>query len=129
MPLLAMVSILGSQGGTDSGSALREIATAVVAVGAMIMAGRYLLTPMFQIIARTGAREVMIAAALFVVIGAAMAMQAAGLSMAMGAFLSGVMLAESPIATSWKRISSLPRHSSGAVLHGRRPVDRAGRDP
>lgn len=95
VPLLAMVSILGSQGGTDSGSALREIATAVVAVGAMIMAGRYLLTPMFQIIARTGAREVMIAAALFVVIGAAMAMQAAGLSMAMGAFLSGVMLAES----------------------------------
>lgn len=95
VPLLAMVSILGSSGGTDSGSALREIATAVVAVGAMIMAGRYLLTPMFQIIARTGAREVMIAAALFVVIGAAMAMQAAGLSMAMGAFLSGVMLAES----------------------------------
>ncbi|SMC92662.1 monovalent cation:proton antiporter-2 (CPA2) family protein [Rhizobium sp. RU36D] len=95
VPLLAMVSVLGSQGHADSGSALREIATAVLAVGATIMAGRYLLTPMFQIIARTGAREVMIAAALFVVIGAAMAMQAAGLSMAMGAFLSGVMLAES----------------------------------
>jgi CPA2 family monovalent cation:H+ antiporter-2 len=61
----------------------------------MIMAGRYLLTPLFQVIARTGAREVMIAAALFVVLGAAFVMQLAGLSMAMGAFLAGVMLAES----------------------------------
>jgi CPA2 family monovalent cation:H+ antiporter-2 len=61
----------------------------------MVIAGRYLLTPMFQIIASTGAREVMIAAALLVVLGSAAAMQAVGLSMAMGAFLSGVMLAES----------------------------------
>ncbi len=62
----------------------------------MIVAGRYLLTPLFQVIARTGAREAMIAAALFVVLGsAASLMQLAGLSMAMGAFLSGVMLAES----------------------------------
>ncbi len=44
----------------------------------MIMAGRYLLTPLFQIIARTGAREVMIAAALFVVLGSAFVMQLAG---------------------------------------------------
>jgi CPA2 family monovalent cation:H+ antiporter-2 len=61
----------------------------------MIVMGRYLLTPLFQIIARTGAREAMIAAALFVVMGSASLMQLAGLSMAMGAFLSGVMLAES----------------------------------
>jgi CPA2 family monovalent cation:H+ antiporter-2 len=95
VPLLAMVSILGVQGDGVAPSPLLQIAMAVLAVVAMILAGRYLLTPMFQIIARTGAREVMIAAALFVVLGSAYLMQVAGLSMAMGAFLAGVMLAES----------------------------------
>ena len=95
VPLLAMVSVLGGGGEGDSQSALLQIAIAVGAVIAMIMAGRYLLTPLFQVIARTGAREVMIAAALFVVLGSAFLMQLAGLSMAMGAFLAGVMLAES----------------------------------
>ncbi len=95
VPLLAMVSVL--DGGADGGgqSALLQFGIAVGAVIAMIAAGRYLLTPLFQIIARTGAREVMIAAALFVVLGSAFVMQLAGLSMAMGAFLAGVMLAES----------------------------------
>ncbi|HCL64278.1 MAG TPA: potassium transporter TrkA [Rhizobium sp.] len=95
VPLLAMVSILGSRQQAADGSAFVDILIAVSAVFAMIMAGRYLLTPLFQVIARTGAREVMIAAALFVVLGSAMLMHLAGLSMAMGAFLSGVMLAES----------------------------------
>ncbi|MBV2184968.1 MAG: monovalent cation:proton antiporter-2 (CPA2) family protein, partial [Rhizobium sp.] len=95
VPLLAMVSILGGNTDGDGQSALVDIAVSVGAILATIMAGRFLLTPLFQIIARTGAREVMIAAALFVVMGSAMLMQAAGLSMAMGAFLSGVMLAES----------------------------------
>ncbi|MBB5274667.1 CPA2 family monovalent cation:H+ antiporter-2 [Rhizobium rosettiformans] len=95
VPLLAMVSVLGSQGGEAQQSPILEVGIAVGAVIAMILAGRYLLTPMFQIIARTGAREVMIAAALFVVLGSAYLMQVAGLSMAMGAFLAGVMLAES----------------------------------
>ncbi len=95
VPLLAMVTVLSSQGGEAQQSPLIEIGIAVAAVIGMILAGRYLLTPMFQIIGRTGAREVMIAAALFVVLGSAYLMQVAGLSMAMGAFLAGVMLAES----------------------------------
>jgi CPA2 family monovalent cation:H+ antiporter-2 len=95
VPLLAMVSVLGTSSGESQQSPLIGVAVAVGAVVAMIMAGRYLLTPLFQVIARTGAREVMIAAALFVVLGAAFVMQLAGLSMAMGAFLAGVMLAES----------------------------------
>ncbi|KKX24685.1 monovalent cation:proton antiporter-2 (CPA2) family protein [Rhizobium sp. LC145] len=95
VPLLALITILtpGSEGA--AASPLKDFTIAVAAVGAMVFAGRYILTPMFQIIARTGAREVMIAAALLVVLGSAAAMQAVGLSMAMGAFLSGVMLAES----------------------------------
>lgn len=95
VPLLAMVSVLGTPSGDGQQSALVEVAIAVGAVVGMILAGRYLLTPLFQVIARTGAREVMIAAALFVVLGSAYLMQVAGLSMAMGAFLAGVMLAES----------------------------------
>ncbi|OWV95029.1 potassium transporter TrkA [Rhizobium sp. R72] len=93
VPLLALISIL--DGGKGSGTPLLDFAVAIAAVAAMIVMGRYLLTPLFQIIARTGAREAMIAAALFVVMGSASLMQLAGLSMAMGAFLSGVMLAES----------------------------------
>lgn len=95
VPLLAMITILAPAAGGTAASPLLDFAIAVGAVGAMVIAGKYLLTPMFQIIARTGAREVMIAAALLVVLGSAAAMQAVGLSMAMGAFLSGVMLAES----------------------------------
>lgn len=93
VPLLAVVTIL--DGDKGSGNPLVDFGISIAAVGAMIIMGRYLLTPLFQIIARTGAREAMIAAALFVVMGSASLMQFAGLSMAMGAFLSGVMLAES----------------------------------
>jgi CPA2 family monovalent cation:H+ antiporter-2 len=90
-----MVSILGGSGGGDGHSPLISAALSIGAIIVTILAGRFLLTPLFQVIARTGAREVMIAAALFVVLGSAMLMHVAGLSMAMGAFLSGVMLAES----------------------------------
>lgn len=96
VPLLALVSILG--GGAEDATAtdmLLNAGMALAVIALMIAAGRYLLTPVFQIIAATGAREVMIVATLFLVIGAAMAMQLVGLSMAMGAFLAGVMLAES----------------------------------
>ena len=95
VPLLAMATILGNRQNPDGHMIAIDILIAILSVGAMIAAGRYLLTPLFAVIARTGAREVMIAAALFVVIGSAMVMQACGLSMAMGAFLAGVMLAES----------------------------------
>lgn len=95
VPLLALITILSPGTKEAEAAPLVDFAIAVGAVGAMVIAGRYLLTPMFQVIARTGAREVMIAAALLVVLGSAAAMQAVGLSMAMGAFLSGVMLAES----------------------------------
>ncbi|MEM9573924.1 MAG: cation:proton antiporter, partial [Pseudomonadota bacterium] len=59
------------------------------------LAGRYLLTPIFRIVGNAGAREAMIATALLIVLGAGYLMHLAGLSMAMGAFIAGVMLAES----------------------------------
>mgnify|MGYP001240465111 CR=1 FL=1 len=95
VPLLAMVAVLDGRGGEVNAPFYQEIAIAMAAIATMLLAGRYILTPLFGVIARTGAREVMIAAALFIVLGSAMLMQMAGLSMAMGAFLSGVMLADS----------------------------------
>jgi glutathione-regulated potassium-efflux system protein KefB len=64
-------------------------------IGIVVVAGRYLLNPFLALLASTGAREVMTAAALLVVLGAAALMQFAGMSMALGAFLAGVMLAGS----------------------------------
>ncbi|AHK43544.1 MULTISPECIES: monovalent cation:proton antiporter-2 (CPA2) family protein [Ensifer] len=95
VPLLALIPLLAAQAPEDTTPPLEDFAIAITAVAVLVAAGRYLLNPLFQIIARTGARDVMIAAALLVVMGAATLMQMAGLSMAMGAFLAGVLLAES----------------------------------
>jgi voltage-gated potassium channel Kch len=64
-------------------------------VAAVVLSARYLLNPLFRFLANSDAHEIMTAAALLAVLGAAFIMQAAGLSMAMGAFLAGVLLAES----------------------------------
>ncbi|MCP8897493.1 monovalent cation:proton antiporter-2 (CPA2) family protein [Shinella daejeonensis] len=95
VPLLAVIPLLAHQSPEDPTTALEDFAVAVGAITALLVAGRYLLNPLFQVIARTGAREAMIAAALFVVLAAANLLQMAGLSMAMGAFLAGVLLADS----------------------------------
>jgi monovalent cation:proton antiporter-2 (CPA2) family protein len=95
VPLLALVAFLSPQAGGGGGSGWLEAAKIVGAIAAVVLAGRYLLNPLFRILANAGAREIMTAAALLVVIGAAMIMTMAGLSMAMGAFLAGVFLAES----------------------------------
>ncbi|MCA0271541.1 MAG: monovalent cation:proton antiporter-2 (CPA2) family protein [Proteobacteria bacterium] len=96
VPLLAVVVALapGHVEATTS-ERLFSASIAIGAVMALLLVGRYLLNPMFNILGRTGAREVMTAAALLVVLGAAWLMQQGGLSMAMGAFLAGVMLSES----------------------------------
>jgi glutathione-regulated potassium-efflux system protein KefB len=71
------------------------IGFAVAAVAAVYVIGRWALNPAFRLLARHGGREVMTAGALLVVLGAAWAMDLGGLSMAMGAFLAGVLLSES----------------------------------
>ncbi|CAK7254862.1 MULTISPECIES: monovalent cation:proton antiporter-2 (CPA2) family protein [unclassified Shinella] len=95
VPLLALIPLLAEQAPQDTTTAFEDFLIAIGAIAALFAAGRYLLNPLFQVIARTGAREAMIAAALFVVLAAAMLLQMAGLSMAMGAFLAGVLLADS----------------------------------
>jgi len=96
VPLLALVAFLAPGGeATTMADRLTSVGIGLGAILALVVAGRYLLDPMFRLLARFGAREVMAAAALLVVLGAAVLMQAGGLSMAMGAFLAGVLLSES----------------------------------
>ena len=97
VPLLALLPLLAPGGDSrpdlaDGALAAGKIALAIAAV---IVAGRWLLNPALRLLAQAGAREAMTAAALLVVLGAAALMQAVGMSMALGAFLAGVLLAES----------------------------------
>lgn len=98
VPLLAIVAVLAVAVGTASESAAplwQTIGLAVAAVAGVLVAGRYAINPVFRFLARNGGREVMTAAALLVVTGAALIMNGVGLSMAMGAFLAGVLLSDS----------------------------------
>jgi glutathione-regulated potassium-efflux system protein KefB len=95
VPLLAGLSLVAPGDGTESGSRIVSILTGVGALAALIAAGVWLLNPLFRILSIVKAREVMTAAALLVVLGAALLMELGGLSMAMGAFLAGVLLSES----------------------------------
>ena len=98
VPLLAVLPLLApASEGTHAqlGDGLRAVGLIAGAIALIVLAGRYLLNPFFRLLAQSGSREVMTAAALLVVLGAALTMQKAGMSMALGAFLAGVLLAES----------------------------------
>jgi monovalent cation:H+ antiporter-2, CPA2 family len=95
VPLLALIPMLAPGSASAPPPGMQQFAISIGAIAALLIAGRYLINPLFRIIANTGAKEAMIAAALLVVLGSATLMELAGLSMAMGAFVAGVMLAES----------------------------------
>src|SRR6516165_7500879 len=98
VPVLALLPLLAPGGNTHVTSFHDTFAPVLkisVAIAAVIVAGRYLLNPFLRLLAWTGAREVMTAASLLVVLGAAALMQTVGMSMALGAFLAGIMLTES----------------------------------
>jgi glutathione-regulated potassium-efflux system protein KefB len=96
VPLLAVVALLApSTDEVDGWTRLVTLAGAVGAVLLLIFLGRRIMNPLFGLLAQAKVREVMTAAALLVVLGAALLFQASGLSMAMGAFLAGVLLSTS----------------------------------
>ena len=96
VPLLLMVALLAPSGGQPGlTQSLINVGIAIGAIAALILTGRYLLNPVFRILANTGVPEIMTAFALGLVIFAGLLMDAAGMSYAMGAFIAGVMLAES----------------------------------
>lgn len=96
VPLLALVAFL-SPALVETGAQSRwlSIAIGIGSLAGLIVAGLWLLNPLFRLLAATRARELMTAAALLVVLGSALLMELGGLSMAMGAFLAGVLLSES----------------------------------
>lgn len=94
VPLLAIIAIL-SPIQTAEGNLWVNLGIALVAIAFLLAAGRWLMDPMFALLARARSREAMSAGALLVVLGAALLMEDAGLSTAMGAFLAGVMLSGS----------------------------------
>ncbi|WP_051882232.1 monovalent cation:proton antiporter-2 (CPA2) family protein [Parvularcula oceani] len=98
IPLLAAVPFVAlAQQGAAEGMEMdwEAILFAAGAIALLILMGRFLLNPFFRLVAVSGSREAFTAAALFVVAGVALLVSEAGLSMALGGFLAGVLLAES----------------------------------
>ncbi|HEY7608546.1 MAG TPA: monovalent cation:proton antiporter-2 (CPA2) family protein [Alphaproteobacteria bacterium] len=96
IPLLAIVPLLGhgGQGATDLREVAIAAAKAVAALAVILVVGRYLLTPLFRAVAGMHREELFFAITLLAVLGTATATQAVGLSLTLGAFLAGLMLAE-----------------------------------
>lgn len=95
VPILLLVGVLGAgAGGNVAGALVLAFTKAALMIAAIYLIGRMLLRPLMRSVARTRSPEMFMAAILLVAIGSAMLTQAAGLPMALGAFLSGLLLAE-----------------------------------
>lgn len=96
IPLVAMIPLLAASGGSTTLAAFALSALKVAgALALVVLLGRYLTRPVLRFVARSGLREVFSAVALFLVFGFGLLLEEVGLSMAMGAFLAGVLLASS----------------------------------
>ena len=96
IPLLALIPLLSIAPAVHtSGNPWLAAGQAVAVIAAVILGGRLLLRPVLRVIAESGIQEIFTAAALLVVIGVSLLMVGVGLSMSLGAFLAGVLLADS----------------------------------
>ena len=94
-PLLLFVAIYGA--GNSSSvltTLLLALTNAAIALGLIVFAGRVVMRPLFRLVASVGMSELFIATTLFVIVGAGVAAALAGFSMALGAFVAGLLLAE-----------------------------------
>ncbi len=97
IPLITIVAALSATGQEDSGPEGWVLALQTIgAIVGLVVAGRFLLRPLFGLIGRLGEREMFIVAGLFTVVASATVMELIGLSTALGAFIAGVMLADTP---------------------------------
>jgi CPA2 family monovalent cation:H+ antiporter-2/glutathione-regulated potassium-efflux system protein KefB len=97
VPLITIIAALSRNPADAAGPPGWLLAVyTVIAVLGLILAGRYIMTPLLRLIGNLGEREMFVFAALFTVIASAAVMQSLGLSTALGAFIAGVMLADSP---------------------------------
>ncbi len=94
IPMLAIIPLLAGFSGEAVDNWI-SFAKILVAIGTIVVGGRYVILPLFRHAARSGVREIFTASALLLVIVISLVMDAVGLSMALGAFLTGVLLAES----------------------------------
>lgn len=95
IPLLLLVSILGQRlEGNILVSVLIALVQAAVAVAAIVTVGRFLLRPLLRLVAGTASSDLFMAATLLIAVGAGVAASLAGLSMSLGAFIAGLLLAE-----------------------------------
>jgi monovalent cation:proton antiporter-2 (CPA2) family protein len=96
MPMLAILPILSSDSGIDHLAAkLPSLIEGLAVLAALVFGGRYLLRPLLRTVAKTKVSEAFTAAALLVVVGTSLLVSAVGLSMALGAFVAGLLLADS----------------------------------
>ena len=97
IPLITIVSAM-SRNPDDAGGPTGWVMglMTLAAIAGLIAAGRFLIRPLFRLIAGLGEREMFVMAALFTVVASAAIMQLLGLSLALGAFIAGVMLADTP---------------------------------
>lgn len=95
IPILFLIGVLDPKAqGSVSGGIMTALLQALAALLFIVTVGRYLLKPLFRLVAQTGNRDMFIAATLFVAVGTSFATAVAGLSMALGAFVAGLLLAE-----------------------------------
>ena len=96
IPILALIPLLGAQhAGGGAGEQALAVLRVIGVIAAVVVGGRYLLRPVFRVVAGTQIAEVFTATALLVVLGTAWVMELAGMQMSIGAFLAGVLLADS----------------------------------
>jgi len=95
IPMIALVPVLGVAVHEGSGQGWLGGLKVVAVLAGLVVGGRYLITPILRVIAKTELREIFTAFALLLVISIALLMQWVGMSMALGAFMAGVLLADS----------------------------------
>jgi len=95
IPLIAILPLLGARAGLDSGFDPVEVGMMIGTLVLLIVGGRLALKPVLSTVAAAGIPELFTATALLVVIGSALLMEFAGMSMVLGAFIAGMLLADS----------------------------------
>ena len=93
-PILITLAIVGRGHGEFRAADLLSLAPAAVGLGVIVLVGRVALRPMLKSVAKAKSEEMFMAACLLVIIGAGLVSQMSGLSMALGAFVAGILLAE-----------------------------------
>ena len=94
-PLLLFISIFGTgEAGSVAGTLVLALANAALALGVIVVVGRVVMRPLFRLVASTGMSELFVATTLFVIVATGVAAAVAGFSMALGAFVAGLLLAE-----------------------------------